>query len=88
MVRSYRLVFRSPKSYKYKYAFWGCKLIYSLQSKKRGMSLEDKRTALLDIFHDTKEPYVLKVEQNFASRSEVVYFLTRKMLTMLPDAGP
>lgn len=28
---------------------------------KRGMSLEDKRSTLLDIFHSTKEVYVLKV---------------------------
>ena len=29
--------------------------------KKRGMSLEDKRAALLDIFHETKDVFVLKV---------------------------
>ena len=28
---------------------------------KRGMSLEDKRTNVLDIFHSTKEVYTLKV---------------------------
>ena len=28
---------------------------------KRGMSLEDKRNTILDIFHSTKEVYVLKV---------------------------
>lgn len=32
-----------------------------MAAKKRGMSLEDKRAAILDIFHSSKEVYVLKV---------------------------
>ena len=31
------------------------------QSKKRGLSLEEKRKCVLEIFHDTKEVFQLKV---------------------------
>lgn len=39
-----------------------------MQSKKRGLSLEDKRTALLSLFHETKEPYVLKASYSQIGR--------------------
>ena len=32
-----------------------------LQPPKRGLSLEEKRTKLLEVFHETKDVFVLKV---------------------------
>ena len=32
-----------------------------LQSKKRGLSLEEKKAAVLSVFHETKDVYTLKV---------------------------
>lgn len=31
------------------------------QSKKKGLSLDEKREKMLEIFHDTKDVFVLKV---------------------------
>ena len=39
----------------------------TLQSKKRGFSLEEKRQALLGIFHDSADVFVLKVCVSFFS---------------------
>jgi len=36
-------------------------LVMCLQSKKRGLSLEEKRKCVLEIFHDTKDVFQLKV---------------------------
>ena len=33
-----------------------------LQSKKRGLSLEEKRDKVLEIFHETKDVFQLKVQ--------------------------
>ena len=41
--------------------------IYKM-SKKRGLSVEDKRRVILSIYHDNKEPYNLKDIENLASR--------------------
>lgn len=36
--------------------------------KKRGMSAEDKRRVILDVYHDVKEPFNLKEIENTASK--------------------
>lgn len=41
-------------------------------SKKRGLSLEDKRNAILSIYHDSKEPMNLKEIEAKASKAGVV----------------
>ena len=41
-------------------------------SKKRGLSLEDKRNVILSIYHDNKEPYNLKEIESIGSRMGVV----------------
>ena len=32
-----------------------------MQSKKRGLSIEEKKTKVLEIFHESKDVFVLKV---------------------------
>ena len=34
---------------------------FEAQSKKRGLSLEEKKAAVLSIFHETKDVFTLKV---------------------------
>ena len=44
---------------------WHCAVLAvdlrPLQSKKRGMSLEEKRDKILEIFHETSDVFQLKV---------------------------
>ena len=49
-------------------------------SKKRGLSVEDKRRLILSIYHDNKEPYNLKDIENLASRM-VSLLLISSLLT-------
>lgn len=41
-------------------------------SKKRGLSVEDKRKIILSIYHDNKVPFNLKEIESVASRMGVV----------------
>ncbi len=40
--------------------------------KKKGMSLEEKREAMLDIFHSTKEVFNLKELEKLGAKAGVV----------------
>lgn len=44
----------------------------SLQSKKRGLSLEEKRDKVLEIFHDTKDVFQLKVQDCCSDEQRVL----------------
>lgn len=56
-----------------------------MAGKKRGMSLEDKRATILDIFHSTKEVYLLKDIEKLASKRGVVLQSVKEVLQSLVD---
>ena len=41
-------------------------------SKKRGLSLDDKRMVILKLYHDHKEPFNLKEIENLGAKAGVV----------------
>eukprot|EP00890_Picochlorum_soloecismus_P000938 jgi/Picsp_1/1845/NSC_05312-R1_meiotic nuclear division protein 1 homolog len=60
-----------------------------MPAKKRGMSLEDKRDTILNIFHETKDVFVLKVTridiEKLASKRGVVLQSVKDVLQSLVD---
>ena len=40
-----------------------------MQSKKRGLSLEEKREKIMEVFHETKDVFQLKVTELFIKDS-------------------
>ena len=56
-----------------------------MAGKKRGMSLEDKRSTILNIFHETKEVYLLKDMEKHASKRGVVLQSVKDVLQSLVD---
>lgn len=53
--------------------------------RKRGMSAEDKRSAILRIYHERKEPFNLKEMEQHASRAGVVQQTVKDMNQSLVD---
>ena len=56
-----------------------------MAGKKRGMSLEDKRTTILDIFHESKSVFLLKDIEKIASKRGVVLQSIKDVLQSLVD---
>lgn len=56
-----------------------------MAGKKRGMSLEDKRATMMNIFHETKEVYLLKDMEKLASKRGVVLQSVKEVLQSLVD---
>ena len=52
---------------------------------KRGMSLEDKRSTLLSIFHDTKSAFLLKDIEKMGAKRGVVLQSIKDVLQSLVD---
>jgi len=44
-----------------------------MAGKKRGMSLEDKRANILEIFHESKSVFLLKDIEKLGSKKGVVF---------------
>ena len=42
-----------------------------MQSKKRGLSLEEKRDKVLEIFHETKDVFQLKVSAEESTEADI-----------------
>lgn len=57
----------------------------TMASKKRGMSLEDKRATLLDIFHESKDVFLLKDIERLGSKRGVVLQSVKDVLQSLVD---
>eukprot|EP00889_Picochlorum_renovo_P006095 jgi/Picre1/33125/NNA_008451.t1 len=53
--------------------------------KKRGMSLEEKRTVIQSIFHDSKSVFVLKDIEKMAVKKGVVAQSVKDVLQSLVD---
>lgn len=49
--------------------------VIGLQSKKRGLSLEEKRKVLLSVFHEDPQPYMLKASAMSRQCSTAVFHL-------------
>ena len=56
-----------------------------MAGKKRGMSLEDKRATILDIFHESKDVFQLKDIEKQASKRGVVLQSVKDVLQSLVD---
>jgi len=56
-----------------------------MAGKKRGMSLEDKRATILNIFHETKSVFLLKDIEKIASKRGVVLQSIKDVLQSLVD---
>lgn len=55
------------------------------QSKKKGMSLEDKRTAILEVFHETSDVFTLKDIEKLGTKKGVVTQTIKDVLQSLVD---
>jgi hypothetical protein len=56
-----------------------------MAGKKRGMSLEDKRATILNIFHESKSVFLLKDIEKIASKRGVVLQSIKDVLQSLVD---
>ncbi|GMH32743.1 hypothetical protein BSKO_00577 [Bryopsis sp. KO-2023] len=54
-------------------------------SKKRGLSLEEKRERLLDMFHDTADVYVLKEVEKLGAKKGITLQTVKEVLQSLVD---
>eukprot|EP01100_Stratorugosa_tubuloviscum_P014609 TRINITY_DN7924_c0_g1_i1.p1 TRINITY_DN7924_c0_g1~~TRINITY_DN7924_c0_g1_i1.p1 ORF type:complete len:206 (-),score=103.68 TRINITY_DN7924_c0_g1_i1:10-627(-) len=57
-------------------------------SKKRGLSVDEKRDRLVELFHETKDVFTLKQLENIAPKSKGIVLQTvKEILTSLVDDG-
>ena len=54
-------------------------------SKRRGLSVDDKRTVIMKLYHDYKEPFNLKEVETKASKNGVVLQTVKDMNQSLVD---
>lgn len=58
---------------------------YYTQSKKRGLSAEEKREKILEVFHETRDVFQLKDIEKLASKKGVVTQAVKDVLQSLVD---